>query len=323
MYTNDYDCLYDGFKIRICDVLYVSMMLKKSEDYGIEKLYYRNNIIKYPFYGNYLGCTRTKENAHSKGFQIGFIQESRNNKTVTCVEISGSLHKFANNWNHNSNSISFNDAIESIRKIKELFNIPDEIARVCKLEIGKNIIITPDFNTSSKELASNVLFAKNRSKKENKTNKDRNDSGHSFYLENETTKSKIYAKSFQQREYSNNQEIIRIESVLCKSRAIKKTLGINHLDDLAISTIHTTARKYFQKRFQHLFFYQKEIEHANVSPDEKMRLLEFSKEEYWQGLYKTNKREFLDNKKQYFSILDKNNIPNISRFILKEINEAT
>lgn len=323
MCINNCECFYDGFKIRICDVLYVTMMLEKAEYYGIEKIYYWNGKIKYPLYGNFLGCKRTNENAHSKGFQVGFIQESRNNKTVTCVEISGSLHKYANYWNHNSNNITFNEGIEAISKIKELFNIPDNVARVCNLEIGKNIVIPQYFNTNSKELASNILFAKNRSKREIQTNMDRNKSGHSFYLVNETTKSKIYAKSFQQREYSNDEEIIRIESVICKSRAIKNSLGINYLEDLANTANHIKSRKYFQKRFQHLLFYQKELENANSSPDEKIRLLEYSKEEYWQALYKINKQQFLENKKQYFSMLNKNNITNISMFVLKQIHEAS
>lgn len=323
MYTNECPCLYDGFKIRICDVFYVNMMLDNSEDYGVEKIYYRNNKIRFPLCGNFLGCERTKGNANSKGFDIRFIQEFRNGKNITCFEIGGSLHKFFNNWNHNSNNITLNEAKQAIHKIKELFNISDEMVRVCYLEIGKNIIISQEFKVNSKELASNVLFAKNRSKNENETKKDRNDSGYSFYLENETAKSKIYAKSFQQREYSNNEEIIRIESVLCKSRAIKNSIGIHHFDDLANCAIHNVARKYFQKRFQHLFFYQNEIEKANVSPDEKIKLLEYSKVEYWKELYKSNKRDFVNNKKQYFSIMDKNDVPNISKFILNEINEAT
>lgn len=321
MYTDDCECLYDGFKIRICDRLYVNMMLELSEEFGIEKTYYYNGSIKFPLFGNFLGCKRTSKNAHSKGFQIAFIQESKDNRTLTCLEISGSLHKFSNNWNHNANKFTFIDLKAAIIKIKDLFKITNSNARVCNIEIGKNIIILPSFNINSKDLASNILFAKNRSKKETQTNRDRNENGHSFYLENETTKSKIYAKSFQQREYSNDLEIIRIESVLCKSRAIIKSLGISCIDDLADSKIHAKAKKYYQKRFQHLFFYQKEIEVLYATPEEKNSLLRFSKEEYWQHLYKENKKEFINNKKLYYTILERNGIPNISSFILDEIKK--
>ena len=323
MYIDEQRCLYDGFKIRVCDKSYVQYILENSDKYGIEKKYNKHGVIIYPLSGNFLGYKRTQENKYLKGFQLSLLIEYKNGDGEICFEISGSFHKFFNNWKHNSNNYTYKDFIFVLDKISKIFHLQGIYSRVCNIEFGINIIVPPKYKISSKALADLCVIAKGKTKNENRTNRDRCEKGQSLYFENESTKSKIYAKSFQQKEYSNGNEIIRIESKICNSRSVEQSIGIFSFDDLYYFCHHEKAIKYFKKRFQHLLFYQPELEHLVLKAEEKSLLIDFIKPNFWQEQYKLDKkRNFKFNRSLYFSMLEKNRIPNISNYILDEINSV-
>lgn len=313
-------CLYDGFKIRTYDTFYVENMLKRSSEFGMVIKYNCHGDIVYPLTGYFLGCSRSKANKKSMGFEVSILLENKKDRNVICFEISGSFHKFWNNWEHNADTFTYENFLQSLDKIKEIFQLDNLNTRVCNLEIGKNIIIPDYFDQSSKSLTDNCVFAKRTSKNENLTNKNRNKNGQSLYLDNETTKAKIYAKSFQQKSNSNGAEIIRVEAVIRKSRAINSSIGIYKYEDLYDIYYHEKSAKYFQKRFKNLLFYQPAIERLANTQEENILLLNFIKPEYWMTLFKDDKKEFSNKRNQYFSILAKNGVPNISTFIVEDIN---
>jgi hypothetical protein len=319
MNNNEEVCLYDGFKIRNYEPSYFDYIVEHAHEYNLI-LTYRIDTKDFALpISSTTGCTISQAN-QKNGFKISLKMVCKNNQMKRCVEISGSFHKFYNDWFHNADDFLIFCFKISFQNFVEYFNLPTETSEVCNLEVGLNLI--PPNNFKARDLCNLLLFFKGKSIAEIETRMNRNTKGFSFYSENSNGKKKIYSKSDQYKTFNNGNEIIRIEVKLIKRREIVRALGIKNLDDLLDLAVHEKAIQYYLKNTRGLLFYQKEIE--DLIPNEKSNQFhKYSDPDYWESLWKKDKEAFYLNKKNYFDLVNTYATQNISEYIVNEMHRKT
>ena len=203
------------------------------------------------------------------------------------IEISGSLHYFFNNGNHNSNDFSVKDCINTIMQIRDLFTLDLEKCKLINLEYGVNIIPSIDVE----DLVHNMMYHEKR--QFNRPTK------HFYYkiAGNEAYKQiKAYNKSVQFPSLCNNTFRFEVKS---KQSKYINSLDLFTLNDLAVTGTYNRLMKELIKEWDNVLLFD-----LSKNIDEK-----YLNTYFWEDILKNGYRnKFNNQKKRYYEKLGINNL---------------
>lgn len=186
------------------------------------------------------------------------------------IELSGSLHKYSNNGEHNYNDFDFNAFRDVLTRLYNDFSIRPENLRIMQLEYGFNL--TPDIKTDT--ILKGLFQHKSKSF-------DRFNNIHGTYYQTEHTQYflKVYNKA---KQYKLDHECLRIE-IKQKNWTNYRKQGLNTLQDF-VNTDKSQFVKYLVDRWEEVVFYDLTNKHLT-------KWGKYSNELFWRNLRneKTNK----------------------------------
>jgi hypothetical protein len=183
------------------------------------------------------------------------------------IELSGSLHKYSNNGEHNYNDFDFYAFRNVLTRLYSDFGVMPKNLRIIQLEYGLNL--TPDIKT---ETILRGLF-------QHKTvTFDRFSNRHGTYYQAEHSQYflKVYNKG---KQYKLDRECMRIE-IKQRNWTNYRKQGICTLQDF-IETDKTIFIKYLTDRWDEVVFYDLTDKHLS-------KWGKYSNELYWRNLRKKN-----------------------------------
>ena len=203
------------------------------------------------------------------------------------IEISGSLHYFFNNGNHNSNDFSVKDCINTIKQIRDLFMLDLEKCQLINLEYGVNIIPSIDVE----DLVHNIMYHEKR--------QFTRPTKHFYYkiAGNEAYKQiKAYNKSVQFPSLCNNTFRFEVKS---KQSKYINSLDLFTLNDLAVTGTYNRLMKELIKEWDNVLLFD-----LSKNIDEK-----YLNTYFWEDILKNGYRnKFNNQKKRYYEKLGINNL---------------
>lgn len=203
------------------------------------------------------------------------------------IEISGSLHYFFNNGNHNSNDFSVKDCINTIMQIRDLFTLDLEKCKLINLEYGVNIIPSIDVE----DLVHNIMYHDKR--------QFTRPTKHFYYkiAGNEAYKHvKAYNKSVQFPSLCNNTFRFEVKS---KQSKYINSLDLFTLSDLAVTSTYNRLMEELIKEWDNVLLFD-----LSKNIDEK-----YLNSFFWEDILKNGCRnKFNDQKKRYYEKLGNNNL---------------
>ena len=203
------------------------------------------------------------------------------------IEISGSLHYFFNNGNHNSNDFSVKDCINTIMQIRDLFTLDLEKCKLINLEYGVNIIPSIDVE----DLVHNMMYHEKR--QFNRPTK------HFYYkiAGNEAYKHvKAYNKSVQFPSLCNNTFRFEVKS---KQSKYINSLDLFTLNDLAVTGTYNRLMEELIKEWDNVLLFD-----LSKNIDKK-----YLNTYFWEDILKNGSRnKFNNQKKRYYDKLGNNNL---------------
>ena len=203
------------------------------------------------------------------------------------IEISGSLHYFFNNGNHNSNDFSVKDCINTIMQIRDLFMLDLEKCKLINLEYGVNIIPSIDVE----DLVHNIMYHEKR--------QFTRPTKHFYYkiAGNEAYKHvKAYNKSVQFPSLCNNTFRFEVKS---KQSKYINSLDLFTLNDLAVTGTYNRLMKELIKEWDNVLLFD-----LSKNIDEK-----YLNTYFWEDILKNGYRnKFNNQKKRYYEKLGINNL---------------
>ena len=203
------------------------------------------------------------------------------------IEISGSLHYFFNNGNHNSNDFSVKDCINTIMQIRDLFMLDLEKCKLINLEYGVNIIPSIDVE----DLVHNMMYHEKR--QFNRPTK------HFYYkiAGNEAYKQiKAYNKSVQFPSLCNNTFRFEVKS---KQSKYINSLDLFTLNDLAVTGTYNRLMEELIKEWDNVLLFD-----LSKNIDKK-----YLNTYFWEDILKNGCRnKFNNQKKRYYEKLGINNL---------------
>ena len=203
------------------------------------------------------------------------------------IEISGSLHYFFNNGNHNSNDFSVKDCINTIKQIRDLFMLDLEKCQLINLEYGVNIIPSIDVE----DLVHNIMYHDKR--------QFTRPTKHFYYkiAGNEAYKHvKAYNKSVQFPSLCNNTFRFEVKS---KQSKYINSLDLFTLNDLAVTGTYNRLMEELIKEWDNVLLFD-----LSKNIDKK-----YLNTYFWEDILKNGCRnKFNNQKKRYYDKLGNNNL---------------
>ena len=223
------------------------------------------------------------------------------------LKISFYPHYHYNNYLHNANDFTVNDAINTTKEFIEIFendfNIDLNDFRVINIEFGLNIISPIDIKFL-------IAFLSFHEKNIFVTDIDYPFSKKSFSINKTTNKRndykiiKAYAKGIQFPEDCDI-NTFRFEVKSKESAYIKKS-GIKTIYDLLEIAVYNTLEEQIIKEFKEVLILDYNIDTANLNASEQAKVKEFVNPTYWNMIIAENKRNRFRNKvREYYMIIDK------------------
>ena len=203
------------------------------------------------------------------------------------IEISGSLHYFFNNGNHNSNDFSVKDCINTIMQIRDLFTLDLEKCKLINLEYGVNIIPSIDVE----DLVHNIMYHDKR--------QFTRPTKHFYYkiAGNEAYKHvKAYNKSVQFPSLCDNTFRFEVKS---KQSKYINSLELFTLNDLAVTGTYNRLMEELIKEWDNVLLFD-----LSKNIDKK-----YLNTYFWEDILKNGSRnKFNNQKKRYYDKLGNNNL---------------
>lgn len=206
------------------------------------------------------------------------------------LEVSGSLHKYRNNGNHNADDFSVSDAVNTIKNLCVKFGINPETAYPNNLEFGVNIVSPVDVSDLVRWLRfhNRNQFASVKELRE------------CFFAGTEYFGVKAYNKTLQFPQYALP-NLFRFEG---KTRQRKYLIGkqINTLADLMNPTVLRLLGEVLLEEWGNVLLFDKR--HKKTA--------KFCNTDYWLDIIQTKHRNtFANQKKTYYNKLGKNGLQNL------------
>lgn len=241
---------------------------------------YKDSLLK-----NELLDFRTPTNIHtgecgaSKNKKIRSLCETAEYKGMKfkinecSIFISGSLHKYMNNGEHNYNDFRYTDFIEVLQDIENKFCINPYDMCINQIEIGINI--QPPYKT--KDILKHCFMHRKKEFKNNAVPQ------HGNYKQAEHTQYiiKIYDKAKQYRNkgiYTGTNEILRFEIKYRKTEKLQTDCGLIKTIYDVINTDFSIFTNLLVKEWTQVLFYD-----YTINSDSK-RILNYKNPLYWQEL---------------------------------------
>lgn len=248
-------------------------------------------------YGN------TKVEAVFYGLKFIIYNNETNKYTLS---ILGSLHKFFNQGHHNYNDFTINDLINTLNKIKEIFELDLSQFKIHNIEIGVNIIPPAKSKTILKGLLShqNIPF-----KRISMDNADYYQASHGNYF----IKAYDKAKQYKAKGHSFKNELLRFELKYVKAidlvLLLKKNQIISRdfiiLSDLTKLEVLEAFGELLLQKWNEILFYDYTISKTKLLP------LQIRKLDIWQNInqwenFKKQKKTI--ERKQLQEVIDNHSI---------------
>jgi len=263
------------------------------------KVPYYSTILKEYFHRHPLLNFDVDENNHKTNC-IKYFANYQGLKFETCtyegqmeslVTISGSLHRFYNNGEDNSNDFDISALIKTAYKFCKEFQIPPNIVKLQSLEFGLNIDLgyPPDGDFFDSLI---VLHADGGSRRPSKIDsKDLKGWEFGRYF---TISGQYHLKLYSKGKKSN---ILRVEIRLIKTQKLRKLYSLKEydlltfLDFLNPNALFNIVNDLVIGSFNKILIDEHIDEDCNVCDDDYKFYLKYSNDKNWDKLSKENKRQ--------------------------------
>lgn len=229
--------------------------------------------------------------AETKGLRFIF---NRTEKKIDCIEISGSLHKYANNGLHNYNDFSFSDILRSIYNLTKDFGLNPHTTTVHGLEFGVNIQLPYPARQILNEI---VLYKK-------KLGDIRNYGGKGLYrlFDFNQYALKLYDKALQYN--LTNANILRVEKKYKVMAALPKGCNIKTLADLLKIDNYKPLESDLINCINNIVFCDSSIQWELLTKPQREMLIQSRMPNYWCNLIDGNSNTYQSTIKRYNSLIE-------------------
>jgi hypothetical protein len=223
------------------------------------------------------------------------------------VYFSGSVHKYFNGGEHNSNDYSFSNYRHTLEMLSDELGIDSKRCWIQNLETGVNL---RDLSSPTSTILDSCIMTKRKRFKDQVL-----DNGNYRIAKLSQYSLKAYDKALQ---YNLSEEVFRWEIKNNKAQRINKDYQYT-LKDLCRSDVRMKLGNALVKSWQDVLFVDSRLIEKSA-PDERFLVAQWSNPIYWENLAKTSKGSL---KNRYYRELDKCNKWTGQRSTLyNEITEA-
>ena len=224
------------------------------------------------------------------------------------IEIAGSIHKFFNNGQHNSNDFSYADLLHALSKLEHELHIDLNNCVLVNLEVGMNLVL----EGKPKRVIDSVIIHRGKEFALHTGPKQYyKECSHSqFYI-------KIYDKGIQ---YSREQNILRCEIKFRKMEKPNK-MGIRNLADLPDIVKLRKLSNELQKVFQDILIGDRNANKEFLSHRDQLLFADGHSAEYWKSLVPESEKYHLGARDREYIRIYKIYERRLSRF-KKILNET-
>lgn len=254
----------------------------------------------------------TKETKESNGILFCF-HDNR-------LEILLRPHYLFNHNLHNANSFTSNQCIDVLKKFLSQYGL-DEPEKLIPLniEFGVNTVVPINI----KDFIRYICY--------HGRNEFRTDSRHlhskkssTFYngTQNQYKIIKAYAKSIQFPKYTGGKDVFRFEVKSKRTRYIQSQ-GISSMEDLLMPEIYNTLGQTLIKEYHSVLILDQNLNMDHLNINERDLLRDLSNPLMWEKYLSMTRNTFSNNKKRYYTLLNKtgyNLIKESRRIISDEVN---
>ena len=207
------------------------------------------------------------------------------------VLITGSLHKFKNNGEHNYNTFFLYEVFEVIDEWQKLFGFDLMTVKIENIEFGVNII--PPIPT--KEIIKNIFSHKREPFKQiAHSNSDYKECKHQQFI------IKTYDKA---KQYNQNDPNFRIESKYIKMAELNR-IGIYYLSDLLKPEIYTVLGQILNDTWKEVLFIDQTVCIEKLTLKQREDIKDWINPLYWLGLTEHRiKKKFNTEKGRYQKVV--------------------
>lgn len=295
-------CMYDGFKLRSSDPNLIDFLLSEGERSRFK--FVRKIDVNSGDISSHKGKYKNLE------INIFYAPEG------WVVDISGSIHKFSNDGEHNFDDFYWSSFLSSMEEIIEVFHLKTTEVKVVNLEVGVNCVLPDHIKQSEEELLDLILSLKGRCKG---TRRFKETKRETFFMKLGEKYYKIYGKGIQ---YKREERIIRFELGYMRQRQIAKEGSIVSIEDLVDISNHEKLKRCFLAGFETLHIFNPDIynlssEILSLDP----HIIFFNEPGFWCRLKKKNRREYLRWRKYKENLEDNNCKYNLQKVLLKMVGK--
>jgi hypothetical protein len=227
--------------------------------------------------------------------------------------LTGSLHKYFNNGEHNANDFTFTDLLAVIDDLKTKFNIDPETSLLNNVEFGVNVIVPFEVNSLLDCLISYQNQPFNREVERGKV-----------YYQCKKTEHivKIYNKGLQ---YKRAENILRFEIKIIRMRYLQsKGIDIDTLQSLTEPDNYPKIGRLLLSVFDDILFDDKSIEPQTLEPSERELYFNGRNPKYWikdSAMSAAQRKQKERERTRFNELLDNHrngdNMPLIARELIK------
>ncbi len=232
------------------------------------------------------------------------------------IFLSGSLHRYYNDGQHNYNNFNYSELNEVILDLQQRFGIELMKSTIHHIEFGLNLF---DLPYSASQIVHNLMIHSGKGNPlevfkyhAQKTPSEYKCIVRDWYI------LKIYDKG---KHYQLNEEIFRIECKVKKMNLLKK-LGISTLEDLTRIESMDQLLNVLKSLWQGVLLNDWTIHEENLTPIIKNQLKDWRNPTYWTNLKKEcrnkNRNKFINELNKYHEIVQEHS-ENVHKIILDSL----
>lgn len=219
--------------------------------------------------------------------------------------ISGSLHKYKNNGEHNADDFTFSDLVKVIEELKEKFSVIPEKTPLHRLEIGANIVLP----FKAKRLIDGAICHKGEPF--NKMSKKSGFIG--CICEHTDYDIKLYDKGTQER---LNKNLLRVEIRLKRMRMLGDK--IKTLADVCKESNLKIVCDLLLEKIKEIIFFDKQSKLKAISEPQKLRFERYGNPYFWMG---KNHVQYCKAKQKYKELVKKYGCMDLQNLLLELLGE--
>lgn len=197
-----------------------------------------------------------------KNLSIIFFKNDR-------IMLTGSLHYFYNDGNHNYNNFTYSNLIEALYKISQLVEVSLYNIIILNIEFGVNLL--PYFNPNC--IINNMLLHRKEEFLKPYNFNFRVSKHQRFWL-------KVYNKG---EHFKRANNILRIELKYKKMRDLN-TIGLHSFENLTNPTLFNDLLELLSTKWSECIIYDYSIKTVYLKPLHKIKVYQYQNTNYWLNL---------------------------------------